>query len=110
MGRKWLTSLGFVGILGLLGLITKEPQFFFFFSFFTFFLFSKIKDDERLGANINKASRNAFFSSVLCFGLIMIYATLFRSITGTVIAFALSFCLQFVIFTFSFVYYDQTGK
>ncbi|HEX3046018.1 MAG TPA: DUF3796 domain-containing protein [Bacillota bacterium] len=107
MGRKWLTSLGFVGILGLLGLITKEPQFFYFFSFFTFFLFSKIKDDERLGANINKASRNAFFSSVLFFALILIYAVLFRNITGVVIAFGLSFCLQFLIFTISFLYYDQ---
>ena len=102
-----LYYLGFLGLLGLLGLVSSNIGFYGFFGFFGFFSFKKIKNDERLEANINKSTRNAFVSSLIFFVLVTVYTGLTSNFSIIVFAFALNFALQIIVFTFSLKFYDD---
>ncbi len=104
---SWLRYLGFLGLIGLLGLFTDNPGFYGFFGFFGFFGFANITHDERLEANINKATRNTFISFLLVFSLTTIYVSLTKQLIAYAWGFAIAFALQILIFTLSLQYYEK---
>ena len=110
MNRNWLKVLWVLGFLGLLGYFTKNTGFYGFFGFFGFLSFNNIKDDERLIENVNKAARNGFIASMA----ICIVAIVFVSIVGykEILAYGIPviFIVQFLVFFFSFQFYDNLGR
>lgn len=110
MNKNWLKFLGFLGLLGFLGFITNNRGFCGLFGFFGFFGFTEIKHDERFEANINKAGKNAFFSSSVFFALVVAFLSIYPNVSLLDYAFPASFALQVLVFTFSFQYYDQVGE
>jgi len=96
-----LYYLGFLGFLSLLGLVSSNIGF---------FSFKKIKNDERLEANINKSTRNAFVSSLIFFVLVAVYTTLTSNLSIIAFAFALNFALQIIVFTFSLKFYGDAKE
>lgn len=107
--KNWLPYMGFLGLLGLLAPFTHNPGFAGFFGFFAFFGFKNIVFDERFEANVNKACRNTFVLSILIYALSAVFASISTYTMTSIytIAFAISFALQILVFTFSFQYYEN---
>jgi TRAP-type C4-dicarboxylate transport system permease large subunit len=104
---------GFFGFAGFAGFIPGNAVYYMFFMLFFFFAFArpktkegKVLSDERWGANVTKACRNAFF--VLLIPL-MLSVTFLRSANFFMLAMELipiAALLSFVVF---FVWYDWRG-
>lgn len=109
MKRNWIAYLGFLGFLGFLSFFTNNFSYIGFFGFFGFFGFSKIINDERFSANINKAAKNAFLILVVLYPATTILANLISNFDIFVYAYALNFALQIRVFAFSLQYYDKVG-
>ena len=110
MKGNWLKYLGLLGFLGLLGYFTSNTGFYGFFGFFGFFGFSKMTDDERMHANINKAARNAFVVSILIYAITMVWGAVIDNYIVMSYGFAINFAITILVFSFSFQYYDHTGE
>ena len=109
MKKNLLYYLGFLGFMGLLGLFTANAGFYGFFGFFAFFAFCRIRSDERLVENINKATRNVFVTSLIVFISITVLGSVFSSIKIFFYGFIITFVQQIIVFTLSFHYYDKVG-
>ncbi len=110
MRGNWLKYLGLLGFLGLLGYFTSNTGFYGFFGFFGFFGFSKMKDDERMHANINKSARNAFIASILIYAATMVCGAIIDDYIVMAYGFAINFAVIILVFTFSFQHYDHSGR
>ncbi len=109
--KNELCIIGLIGVLGFLGVFTDNPGYYGFFSFFSFFVFAKVLPDEMLKRNINRAAKNAFFSSVIFFPIVAIWGavTSFSVENGLVFGFAINFALQSIIFGISLARYEAKG-
>lgn len=107
--RNSLGLLGFLGLLGLLGLVTDNPGFYGFFGFFGFFGFAKMLPDEMFRANVDRAARNAFVSSVLIYPIVVTWGAVTSSHMVFAVGFAISFAVQMVVFVFSLTAYERGG-
>ncbi|MCG8402794.1 MAG: DUF3796 domain-containing protein [Firmicutes bacterium] len=105
--KNKLQYLGFLGFLGLLGFFTDNTGFFGFFGFLGFFAFKKIIPDERFKENVGNAAKNAFIVSIVFFALASTFASLVPITDIYVMAFALNFGIQILVFTFSLQYYER---
>lgn len=107
--KNWIKYLGFLGFLGLLGYFTSNPGFYGFFGFFGLFSYTRITQDERFEANLNKACRNAFLLSIIIFASVIIYVSFTSNFKAFSYAFALGFAAQWILFFISLQYYELTG-
>lgn len=110
MNKNWIMYLGFLGFLGLLSIYSKNLSYIGFFGFFGFFGFSKIINDERFSANINKAAKNAFLISIVLYPATTIFANLISNFSIFAYAYAINFALQILVFAVSLQYYDKAGE
>lgn len=100
---------GFLGLLGLLGLITDNPGFYGFFGFFAFFGFFNIIPDELFTLNVNKAAKNAFFTGLAIYPIIMVIGAFTSSSVAFAFGFAINFAIQIVVFSISLSLYEKNG-
>jgi hypothetical protein len=106
-----LSLMGFLGLLGLLGLVVDNPGFYGFFGFFGFFGFSKVMPDEMFRANLDKAARNGFLSSVVIFPIVVSTGALTENIAlAYSVGFAVNFAVQMFVFGVSLTLYEKRGE
>jgi len=107
MRSSWLKYLGFLGMLGVLGIFTDNIGFYGFFGFFGFFVYSKVINDERLEANVNRAARNAFVVAIPVFVIATVIAGIMKDLSVYSYAFIALFILQLLTFSFSLKFYEK---
>jgi len=108
--KNRISLLGLFGFLGLLGLPTQNPGFYGFFGFFGFFGFAKILPDEMFRLNVNKASRNAFFTGLMLYPMVVVVGALTSIPLIYAFGFALNFAIQILVFSISLSVYEKTGE
>ena len=103
--------LGMLGLLGFLGFVTDNPGFYGFFGFFGFFGFANVLPDEMFQLNVNKASRNAFFTGLVLYPAVVVIGTLslFPIALAFAFGFAVNFAIQVLVFSFSLSKYEKSG-
>jgi len=106
MNTSWLKYLGLLGFVGLFGLVTDNPGLYGFFGAFGFFGFGKYLNDERLEANINKAAKNCFISSLIVFAVTSVIFAFYPNPLVYAYAFAVNFILLLMVFIVSLKLYD----
>jgi len=105
--KNKISLLGLFGFLGLLGLTTQNPGFYGFFGFFGFFGFAKVLPDEMFRLNVNKASRNAFFTGLVLYPAVVVIGA-FTSISAAyAFGFAINFAVQILVFSISLSIYER---
>lgn len=107
--KNRLSLFGFFGFLGFLGLVTDNPGFYGFFGFFAFFGFIKILPDELFTQNVNKAAKNAFFTGMFIYPIIVVIGALTSFLAAYIIGFALNFFIQMWVFSISLARYEKIG-
>jgi hypothetical protein len=108
--KSSLWCLGLLSLLSLLYLGNGNPGFFGFLGFLPYFAIYRF-EDERIEANIGKASRNAFLFSVLAGSAALVYIRLtglgndaFVDAFGLLLGGLLAVCLG------SLLYYEMAGR
>ncbi len=108
--ERWF---GFLGFLGFAGFLPDTPFFYVFFMLFFFFALARPKtkegvvlSDERWGANVTKACRNAFFVFLIPMFLSVAFL---ESTDGFMLAMQAIPVAALLSFVGSFVYYDWKG-
>ena len=108
--RSSLWYLGFLSLLSLLYFVNGNPGFFGFLGFVPYFVIYRM-GDERIEANIGKASRNAFMFAVLLGSAALTYIRLmglgndaFVEAFGLMLGGLLTVCLG------SLVWYEAAGR
>jgi hypothetical protein len=108
--ERWF---GLLGLAGFAGFIPGNEDFYMFFTLFFFFAFARPKteegtvfSDERWGANVTKACRNAFFVFLIPSMLAVAFLRSTDIFLLAVEAIPVAALLAFIAF---FVYYDWRG-
>ncbi len=118
MKYYYLGLVGFLGLLGLLYPITGSPAWLGFLGFFGWFGFLRIgaREDERLGSNFNRASRNGFFVAMLMTTIICVGIALTWLLVGTppvslpfFAALASLMIVGYSVWGLSMIIYDRRG-
>lgn len=105
--QRFLPMLSVLAIPAVLAPVTGNNNWLSFLSFLTFLLFSKVKSDERFKINMNKAARNGFVASMLCWAGLAFFLSYTPDI-GMLIQFLVyALFLITVIFAISFALYDK---
>ena len=107
--QKFLLYLSLLSLLALLTPITGNPKWKIFTVFLCFMVFTKVKVDERLKSNLNKAARNGFISSIAC--IVGLAYLLTRQLAVESLMLAVQVCLWIMILVFaaSFTLFDKKG-
>lgn len=107
--KNRLSLFGFFGFLGFLGLLTDNPGCYGFFGFFAFFGFINILPDELFIQNVNKAAKNAFFTGMFIFPVIVLIGAFTSFSSAYIIGFAVNFFVQMWVFSISLTRYEKSG-
>lgn len=102
-----LTSLA---ALAALAPVTGNNEWLAFLSFLSFYSFIKVKMDERMKSNIDRAARNGYIAALLCMTGMLIYITTHPATEQMVTAFEITFVITAIVTSVSFTAYDRFGK
>ena len=107
--QKLLSYVSVLACLAALAPITGDDNWLSFLSLLSFLAFTRAKTDERLKNNLNRAARNGFIVSMLCwvaFALVLSNKPDFDTLLNMLEAALFAITIIFVI---SFTLYDKKG-
>ena len=107
--NKLLTALSLLSVLAVLEPITGNSDWRVFLTFLSFMAFIKIKDDERLKLNIDKAARNGFLSSLICLIGLVLFLTSKPEYEQIINAVQVVLVISTLTFAISYTYFDKKG-
>lgn len=102
-----LTSLS---ALAALAPFTGNDQWLSFLAFLSFYSFIKVKTDERMKTNIDRAARNGYVASLACMTGMLLFITTSPATAQIVTAFEITFVVTALVTSVSFTAYDRFGK
>lgn len=107
--QKLLSYVSVLACLAALAPITGDDNWLSFLSFLSFLAFTRTKTDERLKDNLNRAARNGFIVSMLCwiaFAFVLTGNPDFETLLNVLELALFAITISFVI---SFTLYDKKG-
>ena len=107
--NKLLTALSLLSVLAVLEPITGNSDWRVFLTFLSFMAFIKIKNDERLKLNIDKAARNGFLSSLICLIGLVLFLTTKPNFDQIIYAVQAVLVISTLTFAISYTYFDKKG-
>jgi len=107
--QKYLLYLSLLSLLALLKTITGNPRWEIFSVFLCFLVFTKVKADERLKSNLNKAARNGFISSITCIVALAYFITRQLPVESLMLAVQVCLWIMILVFAASFTLFDKKG-
>jgi hypothetical protein len=108
--RSSLWYLGFLSFLCLLYFEGGNPGFFGFLTFVPYFVIYRM-GDERIEANVGKATRNAFLFSAIAGSMELVYIRLAGLADAAFVdAFVALFTGSLMVCLLSLVFYEALGK
>lgn len=108
--KSSLWYLGFLSLLSLLYFVNANAGFFGFLTFAPYFVIYRM-GDERIEANIGKATRNAFLFSAAAGSVELVYIRLAGLADAAFVdAFVTLFTGGLIVCLLSLVFYEAAGK
>lgn len=107
--QKLLSYVSVLACLAVLAPITGDDNWLSFLSFLSFLAFTRVKADERLKNNLDRAARNGFIVSMLCwlvFAFVLSVNPNFDSVINLLQGALFAITISFII---SFTLYDKKG-
>jgi hypothetical protein len=105
--QSFLSYLSLLSLLAILEPITGDSQWSVFLVFLCFMAFTRVKADERLKSNLNKAARNGFITSVICIICLALLLNRFPANETLVIAIQVCLWAMMLVFAVSFTLFDR---